>query len=1059
MASVQIHMADRIDLLVDKIKPRRDSIFKPLYFVTQTAGINHYLSLKLAASDGVFAHAKFISPNELMMDVARLLGNTNSSEYSTESLRWRIFKLLVSDAFTQAFPYVAAYYRNEELKRVQLATKLADLFDQYIVYRTDMVVGWQEGQSLFGGDNQQTEQWQKWLWLEIKAQIGEGYLDKASYQRQLLKELQSTRDFSGLQNEFSEIHIFGLTVLTKFHLELLWNLKHVMDVHFYFLNPCVHDFWYDCMSQKELVKKWSWHRFRADIEAYSAGNELLTSWGKVSQELFTQLFALDDEVFSVIDYESAPTPKKTLLAQIQQDIKNNLRPADQTEVEPISDAQLEDGSIKLVSNYSIAREVEVLYDFLVDKIENQYQGHIEPHEIVVMMPQVETYIPFIKAVFDNAPRYLPYSIGDRKVNDSQSVLTVCLTVFQTVSEELTSESVLRLLDLDLIRTQYELHDIGFLRDTVRKANVRTGISGDKNLETHLVAWEQGLMKMLMGVFMRNQSFEFDGETYLPDPEIEGSRMSEVLNFIVLVKDLINRSRRVHQNRNLAQWNAYFIGYVNSFAMFLEDQQEEVQNIKKKVVSLDKINEKLNGIDLSFETYLYILSTYYQNETVNDGYYRGRITFCQALPMRSIPFKIIAFLGLNSGDFPRQDAQYAFDLIQVSNLISGKPKLGDRQTKDNDKYLFLEAILSAQDYFFMSYCGRSIKNNKLKTPSVLVDELMDYIQSRAEVQEVKPYLLTQHPLRRFSNEYLKLDSPKFTYLGGSSAAQFEKALDAQLSVEKPTSLDLSVVLAYFKHPIKHFYARELGVYLKDSEEILLAEQEKFSLDNLDKYQVKTELIKGSIDLHEAKKQGLLPLKNMAEAQVILQKESMRELLEGYALATEGSPEQVITVDLEMAGFQLKGEIGGVFEDNLVRTYVSSLGAEKKNRDGFVAYIEWLVLIAQGNPKNMVFLTTDPKENFNWNHQLYSQQMALAELANLIGFYEAHAHQLLPILPFCSLFALNRNNSVKQKVEGSKEYDLYLQQSLMSGIWDDEQQNADLAQQLLTSYHQLTHPKKK
>lgn len=1058
MAGVTIHMADRIDLLVDKIKPRRDSIFKPLYFVTQTAGINHYLSLKLATSDGVLAHAKFISPNELMMDVARLLGNPNSSEYSTESLRWRIFKLLVSDPFTQSFPYVAAYYRNEELKRVQLATKLADLFDQYIVYRTDMVVGWQEGQSLFGGDHQQTEEWQKWLWLEIKAQIGEDYLDKASYQRQLLNELQSTRDFSGLQNEFSEIHIFGLTVLTKFHLELLWNLKHVIDVHFYFLNPCVHDFWYDCMSQKDLVKKWSWHKFRADIEAYSAGNELLTSWGKVSQELFTQLFSLDDEVFSVIDYESAESEKQTLLAQVQQDIKTNLRPADQSEVEPISEAQLEDGSIKLVSNYSIAREVEVLYDFLVDKIENHYQGHIEPHEIVVMMPQVETYIPFIKAVFDNAPRYLPYSIGDRKVNDSQSVLTVCLTIFQTISEELTSESVLQLLDLDLIRRQYDIQDVGFLRDTVRKANVRTGITGDKNLETHLVAWEQGLMKMLMGVFMRDQSFDFEGETYSPDAEIEGSRMKEVLNFIVLVKDLITRTRRVYEKRDLAQWNAYFIGYVNSFAMFLEGQEEEVQNIKKKVVALDKINTKLNGIDLSFETYLYILSTNYQNETVNDGYYRGRITFCQALPMRSIPFKIIAFLGLNSGDFPRRDAEYAFDLIQVSNLISGKPKLGDRHTKDNDKYLFLEAVLSAEDYFYMSYCGRNIKNNKLKTPSVLVDELMDYIESRAAVEEVKPYLSTQHPLRKFSNEYLKLDSGKFTYLGRSVQQDFEKSLDASLHVEMGTEHDLSAILYYFKHPIRHFYSRVLGVYLKSTDDILLSEQEKFGLDNLDKYAVKTALVNGTLDVYEAKKAGLLPLKNMAQAQVQVEAQEIEELQSQYDRLTNGREEELISVHLQVAGHLINGEISGVYGDTLVRTYVSSLSSNKKNRDGFVAYIEWLILIAQGNPKNMVFLTKQEKENFNWNHQLYSEQMARDELANLIGFYSAHSHQLLPILPFCSLFALEKKE-VKGKIEKSVEYDLNLQQSLMSGIWDDEQQNAELAQQILTNYYQLTHPKKK
>ena len=139
MAGVKIYMANTTEELVKKIEVRRRSPFDQLTFVTQTTGIKHYLSLKLADRESVFCHSAFMTPNELMMDVARLLGNPNSSEFSTENMRWRIFTLLQDDEFKQLFPYVKEYYQGDELKRIQLATKLADLFDQYIVYRTDMM--------------------------------------------------------------------------------------------------------------------------------------------------------------------------------------------------------------------------------------------------------------------------------------------------------------------------------------------------------------------------------------------------------------------------------------------------------------------------------------------------------------------------------------------------------------------------------------------------------------------------------------------------------------------------------------------------------------------------------------------------------------------------------------------------------------------------------------------------------------------------------------------------------------------------------------------------------
>ena len=75
---------------------------------------------------------------------------------------------------------------------------------------------------------------------------------------------------------------------------------------------------------------------------------------------------------------------------------------------------------------------------------------------------------------------------------------------------------------------------------------------------------------------------------------------------------------------------------------------------------------------------------------------GKVSFCTLLPMRSIPFRVVCLLGMNDGDYPRRQTGNSLDLMQYHR------QKGDRSRHDDDRYLFLEALLAAQDYFYISY---------------------------------------------------------------------------------------------------------------------------------------------------------------------------------------------------------------------------------------------------------------------------------------------------------------------------------------------------------------------
>ena len=141
-----------------------------------------------------------------------------------------------------------------------------------------------------------------------------------------------------------------------------------------------------------------------------------------------------------------------------------------------------------------------------------------------------------------------------------------------------------------------------------------------------------------------------------------------------------------------------------------------------------------------------------------GFITGGVTFCAMLPMRSIPFKIICLLGMDGSAYPRQSKLLGFD------LMAKYPKRGDRSRRNDDRYLFLEAILSARRKLYISYVGQSIQDNSVIPPSVLVSELIDYIEQGFEIprKDIRDHVHTRQRLQAFSPEYFRNHKKRVTY---------------------------------------------------------------------------------------------------------------------------------------------------------------------------------------------------------------------------------------------------------------------------------------------------------
>ena len=135
----------------------------PETVVIQTQGMGAWLKLELAKSAPLAANLNFPFLNKFIESVLEKAFPDfhESLRYlSKEVMAWRIFHIF-SD-HPETFPELNGYFSRDtgeqDLKKYQLAVKVAGLFDQYQIYHGDMLGNWRRN----GGNG-----WQERLYLEL----------------------------------------------------------------------------------------------------------------------------------------------------------------------------------------------------------------------------------------------------------------------------------------------------------------------------------------------------------------------------------------------------------------------------------------------------------------------------------------------------------------------------------------------------------------------------------------------------------------------------------------------------------------------------------------------------------------------------------------------------------------------------------------------------------------------------------------------------------------------------------------------------------------------------
>lgn len=951
MTGLKLHTSNQLEELAGRLAGALDSPLPaplaPEVVVVQSRGMARWISLQLAQSGGVCMGCEFPFPRAFIDRTLRSFfpEMADPAEFSPGVMAWKIHALLPSLARRRELEPVRNYLEGDEgLKAFQLSEKISRLFDQYLVYRPEMLLRWERDPA--------EKDWQAVIWRELVGKKGAMHL--AAVDGLLGPRMEKPPAGAALPERVS---LFGVSSLPPLFLRVFLGLTRHCEVNFFLLQPSMEYFGHDLPPGLRAKRE-----RKPAADSSETGNSLLSSLGRLNRD-FTELrLELDERAGFIIDEQPEQFVEATgdsMLAVIQDDILH-ARSRGNAEC-PKKRAIVDDRSIQIHSCHSPMREIEVLYDQLLDLF--QRDPSLKPRDIIVMAPDIEKYAPFIQAVFnfpeENA-RYIPFSIADRAPRNQSPIVAALLALLALPGCRCTATEIFSLLDRQPLRDRFKFTeaDMALIRRWIAETGIRWGIDGPHRAEFDLpgieaATWRAGFQRLLLGYAMAGENRAmFEG--IMPCDDMEGANADVAGRFISTAEALFEMVAGLPRERPLADWPGTLAAVITEFfPAETPEQAADLRFIQDAIDQLREVARLTGGAQLAgFPAVRHFLSQLLDDTESRGGFFTGGVTFCALKPMRSIPARVICLIGMDDEAFPRRTTAPAFD------LMAREPRCGDRSPRDDDRFSFLEAIISARSHLYISHPGRSVIDNSEIPPSVLVSELLDCMDRTFEFpggQNARALAVVQHRLHAFSPRYFDGSNPKlFSYSEANAAASRNMHQSGGrkinfLPLPEPgvemRNVELRGLIDFFAHPARYFVRRRLGIRF-DEEDGLLEDSEMFDLDDLEKYQLKQELVAQALEKHPASPgefaaRGLLPPGGVGEARFNTLSAAAADFYKKLDMELAGRPPcEPLPVDLRIGEFSLTGSVGSIYGDSIVQFRFATL----KAKDWLRAWISHLAKCA-------------------------------------------------------------------------------------------------------------------
>ena len=1041
--TLHLHRAERTDVLADELgrllaTPLADPFAEEVVAVP-AKGVERWLSQrlshKLGASDGrddgVCAGVRFLNPHSL---IALILGLDHDDPWAPDRIVWPLLGVIdaslgepwcttLSDHLGHAIPGDEGELRRS--RRYSVARRLAGLFTSYAVQRPGLVRAWREGGD---GGVAQDLAWQPELYRRLLAAV-----DAIAPDVRQTETVQRLRDGDPTLELPGRLSLFGHTRMPAAEIELLQSLAQHRDLHVWLPHPSA-ALWDALAGGTGVVAR------RHDTSHRVVSHPLLATLSRDVRELQRSLTSTE----SVAHHHAAPALPATLLGWLQQDLKSNevghgraLLPGDR--------------SVQVHSCHGAARQIDVLRDVLLGLLQDD--PTLEPRDILVMCPDIETYAPLITAAFglgEVAPgghpaHRLRVRLADRALTQTNPLLGVVADLLALAESRATASQVLDLAESPPVRRRFGFtdDDLDSITAWVRESGVRWAFDQEHRapfgLEAYLNnTWAFGVDRVLAGVALSDDSHTWLSHT-LPLDDVGSNRVELAGRFAEYVDRLRLVTDRLTGTRPLSDWLDALAEGIADLAAVERDEGWQTGQLSRE------LGDVLAGaadcdLELRLSDVRALLGGHLAGRPTRANFRTGTLTVCTMVPMRSVPHRVVCLVGVDDGVFPR------ISMVDGDDVLAREPLTGERDIRSEDRQLLLDAIGAATETLVITYTGADEHTGQPRPPAVPLGELLDALDLTTDTP-VRRRIVVEHPLQPFDPRNVTPGrlgvETSFTFdpvsLVAAEAAAGERPvapafLAHPLAERAPDDVALADLIGFFKDPVKGFF-RALDVTLP-WEVDGVADAMPVEIDALEAWGVGDRMLRDMLrgthpnDALQAEwRRGALPPGRLGWRKA----EEIREAAMQLAIAAmshQQTTPQTYDVDVDLGGGRrLTGTVGPVYAGRLVAVGYSKL-------DGKHLLDSWLRLLAvaaHDPDHNYSALTVGrPPRGTKAVQRLLGPVDEAPDvlLADLVAIYDAGRREPLP-LPLKTSFAWANARKV-----GSDPAEAALDKWKTKGTWDKD-----------------------
>ncbi|ADI37409.1 exodeoxyribonuclease V subunit gamma [Waddlia chondrophila] len=1032
--SIQVLLSNQTEILYQRLKEQLFTSdtdpFTIRVVVVPSKVMKNWLSLKLAEDLGVAAGIECLFLEPAMQRLQKLLEDPEENAFqlpsrvvlalSIEREIRQALKSEKSEIWKPLKDHLLDKRRKNltgkgEKRLVSLSDQLAVLFAQYEKYGRKMLQRWQKGEPAG---------WQELLWKRIVGKVG-------------------PESFFWKKGNIT-VHLFALSYISRQQHQMLCSLSSHVPVCYYLLSPC-EVFWSDLLSDKEnsrLIRCWENQGMSAEAlseatELLFERNPLLANWGKLGRLMAAQIEETTlqtDENYRELDQES------TCLQALQMDLLK-LRNGKFLEKRSFK----EDNSIQIHVSTSKTREVQALYQTLLGIIDQHRE--IDPYDIVVMAPNIKVYEPMIRAVFQSPQSQLNCQIMDLNLLDQSDVVKGFFHLLDLAETRWENESILNLFSFFSFQekqglTQTEVEKIGkWVRDT----KIRWGIDArhrseillrnhcEKGMLDNSAAgtWKMGIDRLLLGTAMILPSGIEEKARFNRRPlrEVAASDQELLGEWAFLIGKLREDLSLLSSGKKmpLDEWSEYLLYLLNQYFSWNRASEKE----KAQAETLAKSIELLRIADAGakdfypFSTVIFHLKKALELQEVHDREnYVQAVRFCSMLPMRAVPAKVVVMMGMSEENYPRKEDKTILNQLYFQKGVDPFPS-----TTEFDRYLFLEAVLSARQSLILSYHKKEQGGEKLNECSLLISELVHYLDQSFSISGLKPSesIVYEHPFYSFDKKYFQegqkirsysmpdyLAALSYYKVENKSSYRFLPAFHSPSSLtnQKFEVIDVKEIKRLARNPFRFYFQKRLGIFLKEEEET--STEETLTLSPLDLSKFRKESWRISMDkmLQIAELEGMIPVgpfrdlsirKAAAEAASVAENMTQlslkpSDLFEIQFCETCSTPRKEenrwvlppLIVELESGFVRLEGFLG---EGSLEGMIAYKKGEKRDIVELWPLYLIWCRAIEEHAlpfRKDLLFIRSGERKE-SW------LESSLESLKDYISYFNQASHVVSPLIP--------------------------------------------------------------